>query len=233
MTVHPRARSPRSLVIRAPTIMLGRRSYGLGRIDEAIAACRRAIELQPDLPQSHATLGSILSHSGKNVEGKAEFQACASARPESHDCPARISLPRPSMKGGTTKPSASFKRESRQSPHLATLHYNLGNAFRGNKENAKAIAEYNKEAGAAAGPHRGTRQSWVRRARFRRGRPRAGDAPGMRHGGGRTIRRPGPTLRKPWRGWATSGGCKNSAIQTGVHGGPGLSRQSADGPRTI
>lgn len=47
---------------------------GHGRQDEAFAAARQALKVEPQVPASHFFLGQLLLHSGRAVEARAEFR---------------------------------------------------------------------------------------------------------------------------------------------------------------
>ena len=60
---------------------------GLGKVDEAIAACRKGIEIQPELEEPHVNLAAALHLAGQYPEAIAQCRKAISLRndfPEAH-----------------------------------------------------------------------------------------------------------------------------------------------------
>ena len=53
-----------------------------GQLDEAIAACRRAIELKPDHADAHYSLGNFLARTGRLDEAVAAYRKAIALRPD-------------------------------------------------------------------------------------------------------------------------------------------------------
>jgi Flp pilus assembly protein TadD len=53
-----------------------------GQLDEAIAACRRAIELKPDHAGAHYSLGIHLDHANRPGEAEAAYRKAILLRPD-------------------------------------------------------------------------------------------------------------------------------------------------------
>ena len=60
----------------------GIKLYGEGKIEEAEAAFRQAIELDPQLAQAHANLGTVLANQNKMAEAILEFEEAVRLKPE-------------------------------------------------------------------------------------------------------------------------------------------------------
>jgi len=56
--------------------------YGEGKIEAAEAAFRQAIELDPELAQAHANLGTVLANQNKMAEAIPEFEEAVRLKPE-------------------------------------------------------------------------------------------------------------------------------------------------------
>ena len=104
-----------------------------GQLDEAIAACRRSIELKPDHADAHYILGIYLADAGRPGEAEAAYRKAIALKPdhaESHCdlgmalwkqgklAPALTSLERGHELGSRRKdwhyPSAQWVRECRE-----------------------------------------------------------------------------------------------------------------------
>ena len=53
-----------------------------GQLDEAIAACRRAIQLKPDDADAHYNLGTFLARTGRLAEAVAAYREAIALRPD-------------------------------------------------------------------------------------------------------------------------------------------------------
>jgi tetratricopeptide (TPR) repeat protein len=56
--------------------------YAMQYIDEAIAACRRSIELKPDFADAHYILGNYLDDAGRPDEAEAAYRKAIALRPD-------------------------------------------------------------------------------------------------------------------------------------------------------
>ena len=103
-------------------------SRSMGRLDEAIAAYHRAIQLQPELAEAHNNLGNALLDRGRLDEAIA---ACRRAIELEPAWPRRTttSAMRCGIKAGSTRRSPPASGRSSLSPSLAEAHNNLGNAL--------------------------------------------------------------------------------------------------------
>ena len=53
-----------------------------GQLDEAIAACRRSIELKPDFAHAHYKLGNFLHDAGRPDEAETAYRKAIALRPD-------------------------------------------------------------------------------------------------------------------------------------------------------
>ena len=61
---------------------LGNALAGLGRLDEAVASCRRAVDLKPDFPEAHNNLGNALQQLRRLDEAGACYQRAVDLQPD-------------------------------------------------------------------------------------------------------------------------------------------------------
>jgi Tfp pilus assembly protein PilF len=115
----PPCRSPR----RRASVALAFRA--LGRIDEVIAHCRRAVALKPDYADAHLILGNALREQGKLEEAATHSRRLAHLRPNSAD--AHCSVATVYAEQGKTKEAlASYQRSLALDPQHAQVLNGLG-----------------------------------------------------------------------------------------------------------
>ena len=99
------------------------------KIDEALAAYQRAVELRPDLAQAHNGLGIIRQQQGRLAESAACFEAAVRARPDF--APAHNNLGNVLKELGRDELALPAYQEAvRLKPDFAEAHSNLGNLQR-------------------------------------------------------------------------------------------------------
>ena len=102
----------------------------MGRLEEAIAAYRRALELKPDFPGAHNNLGNVLGGTGPIRRSHRRV----SPRPRTGNPitrkPTTIwATPLPE-RGQFGEAMAAYRRALELKPDYAEAHNNLGNALR-------------------------------------------------------------------------------------------------------
>jgi serine/threonine-protein kinase len=120
---------------------LARALVAEGKVAEAIAEFREAIRLKPDDLKAHVQLGDALRGQGRADDAIAEFQEAI--RLWSDDVEARLALGALlcDVRHEYAAATAEFRTVIRLQPDLATAHYYLGNALRGQGKVAEAIGE--------------------------------------------------------------------------------------------
>jgi protein O-GlcNAc transferase len=122
---------------------LGNALNDLGRFDEAVVSCRRALKLSPDFAEAHSNLGNALKGLGdlaaavasyrRAVEFKADF-----AIAHSNLCNVLNTL------GRHDEAVTSCRRAVELKPDFAEAYNNLGNALKGLNQLDGAVASYRK-----------------------------------------------------------------------------------------
>jgi tetratricopeptide (TPR) repeat protein len=109
-----------------------------GRLAEAIAAFRAAIQIKPDLAVAHTKLGVALHQQGNVDEAITEYRTAIRLDPDAVE--AHNNLGNALGAQGKHEASAEFRAAIRLNPDDAQAHYNLGVALRyqGNLEEASA-----------------------------------------------------------------------------------------------
>ncbi len=112
-----------------------------GKLDEAIAAYREAIRLQPDFAPARLNLGAILCDVKHDYTGaEAEFRETIRRQP--HDAAAHLNLGTALVaQGKVSEAIAAYREAIRHKPELAEAHCNLGLALRQQGQYAEALAE--------------------------------------------------------------------------------------------
>jgi tetratricopeptide (TPR) repeat protein len=114
-----------------------------GQAGEAIAACRRAIELDPRYPYPHYNLGLALHGQGRVEEAIVAYRRATELDP-------RYAVSHYSLgvalqgKGRLEEAIAAYRRAAELDPKLAAAHNNLGTALQGQGRVGEAIAAYRR-----------------------------------------------------------------------------------------
>jgi serine/threonine protein kinase/WD40 repeat protein/tetratricopeptide (TPR) repeat protein len=99
------------------------------RLDEVIAAYRKAIRLRPKFPEAHFDLGNALRDQGKLDEAVAEYRQAVKDRPELADAHFQLGILLANHKHDQDGAIAAFREAVRHKPDLAHAHHNLGLAL--------------------------------------------------------------------------------------------------------
>ena len=100
-----------------------------GRLEEAIAAYRRAIELNPDHAEAHNNLGNVLGEQGRLDEAIAAYHRAIALKPDLGRGPQQPGH-RAEGQGRLDEAIAAYHRAIELKPDYAEAHNNLGNALR-------------------------------------------------------------------------------------------------------
>ncbi len=136
-----------ALVIRPQSsrvyVNLSNALYEQGKLEEAEAASRKAIEFKPDYAEAHGDLSSILLAQGKPAEAEA---ACRKAIELKHDlAEAHNNLGNIlQAQGRPAEAEAAFRTAIELKPNLAVPHYNLGLSLRDQGKLTDAEAAYRR-----------------------------------------------------------------------------------------
>ncbi|CAN0068996.1 unnamed protein product, partial [Phaeothamnion confervicola] len=118
--------------------------YALRRFEESAAACRRALEIDPDGPQAYANLGSALKEMGQfGNEAIKSFRRALALDPDS---------PQAQNNLGVALQDAKLFQEALQAmqraialnPNLPEAHYNLGVTHQALGNGQKAVAAFGR-----------------------------------------------------------------------------------------
>ena len=103
--------------------------WELGRAEEAEAACRKALDLKPDLPEAHLNLGNALKDQGRPEAAIASYRRVLQLRPD--DAQALHSLGLALRETGQPEAALPLLRRARDSrADFPEADINLGNALR-------------------------------------------------------------------------------------------------------
>jgi tetratricopeptide (TPR) repeat protein len=112
-----------------------------GKLDDAIAAYRTALQLRPDYALAHTNLGYALMLQGKIDEAIDQYRAALQANP--HSAPAHTNLGSGLLQRGDTSEALShFEEALRIDPASAEAHYNIGRVSQARGDFAEAIVHY-------------------------------------------------------------------------------------------
>lgn len=117
--------------------------------DEAVAAYRRALELDPDHPDAHLNLGRLLHEDGKLPEAEAHYRAAAAADVEGARAHYNLGVVLQDQ-GREAEAIAAYRKALSLDDDLATAHFNLSRLLesRGNEAGALShLAAYKRLLG--------------------------------------------------------------------------------------
>ncbi len=107
---------------------LGSAFFEIGRLQEALRAYRRAVELDPNYAEAHFNVGTALVSLGRADEGMAAFRDCLDIDAEQHM--ARVSLGNGFASLGDMERAIAVYRETlRRDSSVLAARVNLGNAL--------------------------------------------------------------------------------------------------------
>jgi protein O-GlcNAc transferase len=116
---------------------------GLGRLVESESHYRRALDINPDHPESHNNFGNFLKEQGRLVEAEGHLRHALAARPGYAE--AHYNLGNVLLGLSRLDEAVSHYRQSiALRPQMATAHYNLANTLRDQGKLVEAIESYRR-----------------------------------------------------------------------------------------
>jgi Flp pilus assembly protein TadD len=114
-----------------------------GKLDDAIAAAHRALQLNPDLDRAHVALGVGFGGKGDYDEATAEFRKAVSLNPENDVAHDNLGLSL-SRQGNQEGALAEFREALRLNPKDDHAHNNFGSALRKKGDLEAAIIQFHE-----------------------------------------------------------------------------------------
>jgi len=96
-----------------------------GRVDDAVASYRRALQLKPDYPEAHNNLGAALSTQRRREEAMAAYRRAIELRPNYAQAHGNLGIAL-REEGHLEEALASYRRAIEYNPDDAMTHSNLG-----------------------------------------------------------------------------------------------------------
>ena len=118
---------------------LGIALAGLGRLDEAIVAFRRAIQIAPESPEAHNNLGNALRERGRFDEAVAACRRALELKPDFAEALVNLGAS-VAAQGQLEQAIAAYRRALEIKPDLPHAHNNLASALRESGRFDEAIA---------------------------------------------------------------------------------------------
>jgi tetratricopeptide (TPR) repeat protein len=110
---------------RSPHFRRGDVLVDQGKMDEAAAEFREALQVDPELAEAHVYLGTILGHQGKLEEAVGEFREAIRIDPALSEAHAYLGKVL-GHQGKLREAATSLRKAVRLNPDSALAHYNLG-----------------------------------------------------------------------------------------------------------
>jgi tetratricopeptide (TPR) repeat protein len=122
---------------------LGKVLAARGRLDEAVARYRKALEILPNLAEAHINLGIALAMRGRPHEAAAHFLRALEIRPDDAEAHYNLGLALAS-RGRPDEAIAHFRKALEIRPDDADAHNNLGLALGSRGRPDEAVAQFRK-----------------------------------------------------------------------------------------
>jgi tetratricopeptide (TPR) repeat protein len=122
---------------------LGVRLGSLGKLDQASATYRRAIEIDPNYSMAYFNLGTVLERQGRPDEAIAEYRMAIALDPKLAMAHNNLGIALRDQRK-QDEAIAEYRMAIAHDPKLAVAHSNLGSALRDQRKLDEAIAEYRK-----------------------------------------------------------------------------------------
>jgi protein O-GlcNAc transferase len=120
---------------------LGEAQRHAGRLDEAIAAYRTALAIQPGVTQIHVMLAGAQLSAGRTDEAIANLREALRLSPEDNQARARLGHALHEQ-GQLSEAEACFRRVLRADPGSAEAHFNLAGVLQSQGKHDDAVASY-------------------------------------------------------------------------------------------
>ena len=114
-----------------------------GKLDEAVACYRRALELKPDFAEAHNNLGLALKDQGKLDEAVACYRRALELKPDFAEAHYNLGNTL-NDQGKLDEAVACYRRALELKPDFAEAHNNLGNALKDQGKLDEAVACYGR-----------------------------------------------------------------------------------------
>jgi tetratricopeptide (TPR) repeat protein len=114
-----------------------------GNADEAIAECRKAVELQPDLADANSVLGAALRDQGKLDQSIAASRLAIRYNPQHADAYSNLGAALRDQ-GKLNEALRAFRQATQITPNAPMFHFNLGSVLHECGNVDEAIAAYRK-----------------------------------------------------------------------------------------
>ncbi|MEQ9498237.1 MAG: tetratricopeptide repeat protein [Deltaproteobacteria bacterium] len=124
---------------------LGNAYAGARRIDDAVTAYRRAIELDPKLFNAHYNLGNVFKSAGRLDEAEAAYLAALEVREQSVAALVNLGLVHKNQ-GRRSDAQQRFEQAIGFAPNMAAAHANLGVLHRESKDFDEAAKSFARAA---------------------------------------------------------------------------------------
>jgi len=121
---------------------------GTGESDKAIGELRHALELQPNYPEAHRLLGTVLAETGSLEEGLREFRTALGLQPIAPDTQHALGLAYFDA-GRFTDAIAAFTEETRIRPQSASAYQLMGASYQSLGRNEEALESYRQATAIA------------------------------------------------------------------------------------
>lgn len=103
---------------------LGNALNCVGRHNEAIVSCRRALKIRPDFAEAHNNLGNALNDSGQSNDALLSYRKAIQLRPDFVEAHHNLGNAL-SMLGRIDDATASYRRALQLRPYFSVVHSNL------------------------------------------------------------------------------------------------------------
>jgi len=113
----------------------------LGRFEEVIMACRKAIEVEPDYLPAMNSLASALAALGRHAEAAVEFATILRLAPDNPMVLGNYGHAL-ALAGRMEEAREALEKAVRTQPHYAEAHYNLAALLEQTGQSAQALSEY-------------------------------------------------------------------------------------------
>jgi tetratricopeptide (TPR) repeat protein len=122
---------------------LGKALYQKGQVDEAMAQCQRALEIDPKYAEAHSNLGMALFQKGQVDEAVAHYQKALEINP--NDATTHYNFGNALFqKGQVDEAVAHYQKALEIQPSFAAAHSNIGNALFQKGQLNEAVAQFQK-----------------------------------------------------------------------------------------